>query len=280
MNIIKKFFAGKATSSAQRKTDVGSLELIEVLLYLYALSRFLSDFGIRVFSLLRSEKYSSAHTGIILSGILFVFCFSIIIFRSYINIRILDGRRDDTLGYPFVLNNAGILRSLEKGLRLVSVLVIIVTPKLSEGILFGVGNTIINYFESILISISYIFFTISDSALFYSGFKYENLEAMHLNGDKIFHGRLEYYSAVVFVLFIIYTLWDVVNAVGVKRRMPSGEWDYATRKGHDAEENGDVLSYVAYLNLRHREADMEESAGTLINILGLWEGPSGSVLQS
>lgn len=263
---------------------VGAFEFLELLIYGYAVIRFFLDvLGAFADFLLSSSNHPDTEHALMAADVaLLGFIFIAVVARNYIVMQSID-HKDYTEGesYIFLDRNEPWFRRAEKSLRFLIVFVVIVTPRHSSDFIRYFTQPPVNAVRFALESGVSLWMRLMDSVA---------RDALHLlakiTGDGRFdavgawvtarsttaapsgyHDTLGYYGGLLFILFLLFVLWDLVNVAALRRRMRSSPPLDLNIEGEDPKDS-DYLSTMMYLNV-YRLIDEDHGGSPRFGFRGL-----------
>jgi hypothetical protein len=207
---------------------VTAAELVDYTLYWYAIIHFL---------VVTTFARDSAN----LTSLLIIVFFTFVLLRNYLVMHEIDTaeRRDDT-PLDFLSGNQRLASFLERLLRFAIMFTVIVTPKGA----FDWANSAILWLVDHLTSLFLRLYPMN--------------ELPHLYGRaSVVHDAVPYYCGVLFLLFIEFLLWDIVNVAFFAVRLGTGGVKIETDLVLGTVEDPHYRSILRYLNICRRQVRIQ-----------------------
>lgn len=245
--------ASAALTHSSGADRVSAAELVDYALYWYAIGHFVI---VTTFS-----KAFSINGSVRLTSLLIIFFFIFVLARNYLVMHAIDTaeRRTDT-SLDFLSGNEKVASFFERLMRFAIMFTVIVTPKGA----FDWANEAILWIASRL------------TELFLWIYPHQTLPHA-FNAQSVVHETIPYYSAVLFLLFVEFFLWDIVNVLFFAARMRAGHIKIDTDLNIGTVDDPHYRSILRYFNICRRQ---QRQAGTTVVILSQYlVGNSAKQLQ-
>ena len=232
--------ASTAVSSPAGIDRVSAAELVDYALYWYAIWHFVAATGF--------VADFAVDGSVSLSSLLIVSFFIFVLLRNYLVMHAIDTaeRRIDT-SLDFLSGNERIANIFERAMRFVIMFTVIVTPKGA----FDWANDVIQWLVDQLTEIFLLL--------------YPHQSLPHLFDHRsVIHDAVPYYCGVLFLLFIEFFLWDIVNVLFFAARLRSGHVQVETDLNAGTVGDPHYRSILRYFNICRRQT---RQAGTSVLIL-------------